>query len=85
VVIVIAMGKVGATVDGETIMGAAVAGDFVLGAAVVGANGQWSYSCEDIFDGATIVKEIVVGRFVTALSSAVVIAGATVLGCQQHL
>jgi len=78
-------GKVGATVNGETVMGATVASDFVLGAAVVGANGQWSYNCEDIFDGATIVKEIVVDRFVTALSRAVVTAGAAVLGHQQPL
>jgi len=35
VVIVIAMGEVGATVNGETVVGATVAGNFVLGAAVV--------------------------------------------------
>jgi len=64
-------------------VGGTVAGDFVVGAAVVEANRWWSYSCEYIFDGATIVKEIVVGRFITAVSSAVVIAGATVLG-HQH-
>ncbi len=83
-VIVSAMGEVSATVDGETVMGATAASDFVRGAAVVGANGHWSYSCEDIFDGATVAKEIIVGRFVTALSSAVVTAGDTVLSHQQH-